>query len=199
MSEPNIKDSIWTKYRSIVEANKLKRNYSGRVNNNEPSELIYDESCENDTDENGKAISYPWEYTNLLSSYWVEDLFGNDWNIIAHLLSVTNMDLVFISGTPYYREQYIRNVLSILQALAKSEIVNLLRPLPQMIKNVATPVYTSKDLMNLLNVKESTLRGYRDNGYLGYTKIGDKIWYTQEQLDEFLNNPKFKHLPGETA
>lgn len=198
MGTPNINDSVWTKYREVVEVNKEKRKYSDGIKDEEPLELIYDETCEGDTDDSGKPIPYPWAYTNLLSSYWVKDLFGNDWPLIDNLLSVAEADLVFVDGEVYYREQYIRNVLSILQALAKSNIVNILRPMPQMIKSIAKPVYTSKDLMTLLNVKESTLRGYRDNGYLGFTKIADKIWYTQEQLDEFLNNPKHKHLPYQT-
>ena len=195
MNEPNIKESVWTKYRDIIETNKEKRKYSDGWKDNEPLELIYDETCDGDTDDSGMPIVYPWAYTNLLSSYWVKDLFGDDWLMISHLLTVAEAELVFVNGAVYYREQYIQQVLTILQTLAKSNIVNLLRPMPQIIRDIAKPVYTNKDLMALLNVKDSTLRGYRDNGYLGFTKIGDKIWYTQDQLDDFLNNPKFKHLP----
>lgn len=72
-------------------------------------------------------------------------------------------------------------------ALAKTQLVNYLRPMPQTIKNASKPIYTSQDLMAILNVKESTLRGYRDNLLLDYSKCGDKIWYTQDNLMDFLN------------
>ena len=53
------------------------------------------------------------------------------------------------------------------------------------------PVYSNKDLMSLLNVKAELLRKLRNKGYLGYTKYPncDKFWYTQKDLDNFLNNP----------
>lgn len=54
-------------------------------------------------------------------------------------------------------------------------------------------VYTTKKMLEILGVKESTLRKYRDDGFLGYSKLGDKIWYTSKQLEDFLNHPKIKH------
>ena len=193
MGTPNIKESIWTKYKEVVEVNKKKRKISGGWNENEPPELIYDDTCENDTDEDGKLIPYPWEYSNLLSKYWVIDLFGDDWRMVNNLLSVAKLEIVFVNEKLYYREQHIIDVLTILQNLAKSNIVNLLRPIPQLVKDIATPVYSSKDLMKLLDVKESTLRRYRDDGLLDYSKVKDKIWYTQEHLNTFLNKTDIRH------
>lgn len=54
-------------------------------------------------------------------------------------------------------------------------------------------VYTTKRMLEILGIKETTLRKYRDNGYLGYCKLGDKIWYTPKQLEDFLNHPKIRH------
>ena len=183
----NIDESIWTKYKPIVEANKEKRKLKGCYVESEPIELILDEALQNDKDEHGKAIPYPWQMLHLLSKQWVCNLFGEDWQIIEKLLSVRDMDIVEVNGNFYYRESYIQNVLDILTVLAKTQIVNILRPLPQMIKDASKPIYTSKDLMAILNVKESTLRGYRDNLLLDYSKCGDKIWYTQDNLMDFLN------------
>lgn len=183
----NIEESIWTKYKPIVEANKEKRKLNGCYVENEPIELIIDEALENDKDEYGKTIRYPWQMLHLLSKLWVCDLFGEDWQIIEKLLSVRDIDIVEVNGNYYYRESYIQSVLDILTVLAKTQIVNTLRPLPQMIKDASKPIYTNKDLMAILNVKESTLRGYRDNLLLDYSKCGDKIWYTQENLMDFLN------------
>lgn len=183
----NIEESIWTKYKHIVEANKEKRRLKGDYIENEPTELINDEALQNDTDADGKIIRYPWQMLHLLSKQWVKDLFGEDWQIVEKLLTVKEADLAMVDNTMYYRESYIQSVLDILTVLAKTQLVNTLRPLPQANKDASKPIYTSKDLMAILNVKESTLRGYRDNLLLDYSKCGDKIWYTQDNLMDFLN------------
>ena len=48
-------------------------------------------------------------------------------------------------------------------------------------------VYTNKEMMDLLGVHSRYLKTLRDNGYLGYSRVNDKYWYTQKQVDEFLN------------
>ena len=40
--------------------------------------------------------------------------------------------------------------------------------------------------MDLLNIKDKVLKKYRDEGLLGYHRVGDKYWYTQEDIDNFL-------------
>lgn len=182
----NIEESIWTKYKPIVDANKEKRKLKGGYVECEPTELILDEVLQTDKSANGDAIHYPWQKYHLLSKQWVCDLFGEDWVIIEKLLSVRDADIVEVDNCLYYRESYIQSVLDILTALAKTRLVNTLRPFPQSIKDASKPIYTSKDLMAILNVKESTLRGYRDNLLLDYSKCGDKIWYTQDNLMDFL-------------
>lgn len=82
----------------------------------------------------------------------------------------------------------VNNVLSILQALEESNFM-------QMASSIAKPIYTNKDLMEMLNVKDNTLRFYRGQGYLGYSKFNDKIWYTQKDVLDFINHPKFRHEP----
>ena len=151
-------ESIWTRYKPIVEANKEKRKLLGRFSENEPSELLIEDYKEDDILPDGTHIEYPWEMRRLLSNQWVHDLFGEDFPIVGTLLSVTEMDMVDIEGQIYYREIYIQNVLNILTVLAKTQIVNQLRPLPQIVKDTSKPIYTSKDLMAILNVKESCNR-----------------------------------------
>ncbi len=180
-------ESIWTRYKPIVEANKEKRKLLGRFSENEPPELVIEDYTEDDISPDGSHIEYPWEMRRLLSNQWVHDLFGEDFPIVGILLSVAEMDMIEVNGTIYYRELYIQNVLNILTVLAKTQFVNQLRPLPQTVKDISKPIYTSKDLMAILNVKESTLRGYRDKLLLDYSKFGDKIWYTQDNLMDFLN------------
>ena len=49
-------------------------------------------------------------------------------------------------------------------------------------------IYTNKEIMALLGIKDKTLKRYRDDGKLGYHKEGDKFWYTQADIDLFLAN-----------
>ena len=48
-------------------------------------------------------------------------------------------------------------------------------------------VYDNKSLMLLLGIKDKYLKKLRDNGYLGYSREGDKYWYTQEDVNRFLH------------
>lgn len=187
----NIEESIWTKYKPIVEANKEKRKLKGYFY--EPTEILLDEALLNDTDSEGKQIRYPWRMYHLLSHQWVKDLFGDDWTIVEKLLSVREADIVEVNGNIYYRESYLQGVLDVLTALSKSQLVNQLRPLPQGLKSNLKPLYTNKDLMAILNVKESTLKSYRDNCLIEYAKCGDKIWYTEDNLMDFINRHQIKN------
>ncbi len=47
-------------------------------------------------------------------------------------------------------------------------------------------IYDNKALMEVLRIKDKYLKKLRDNGYLGYSREGDKYWYTQEDVDRFL-------------
>jgi hypothetical protein len=57
-------------------------------------------------------------------------------------------------------------------------------------------IYDNKALMQLLNIKDKYLKKLRDNGYIGYSREGDKYWYTQKDVDEFLK--KFHYAPFAT-
>ena len=59
---------------------------------------------------------------------------------------------------------------------------------PVRAKQVCTrQLYSNKELMDLLQVKDRYLKKLRDNGYLGYSREGDKYWYSQKDVDDFLN------------
>ena len=49
------------------------------------------------------------------------------------------------------------------------------------------PFYTNKDVMKMLDCTEKTLRKYRNDGFIGYSRIGDKFYYTVEDIVLFLN------------
>ena len=61
--------------------------------------------------------------------------------------------------------------------------------------NEFKPVYTNKEVMELLGIKAELLRKLRNEGYLGYTKYPglDKCWYTAQNIIDFLNNPVAVH------
>lgn len=48
--------------------------------------------------------------------------------------------------------------------------------------------YTNKELIKMLDCTEKTLRKYRNDGYIGYSRVGDKFYYTAEDIYMFLKN-----------
>ena len=63
--------------------------------------------------------------------------------------------------------------------------------LPSANKVVAHCLYDNKSLMAKLGIKEKYLKKLRDNGYLGYSREGDKYWYTQEDVDRIFTSLPF--------
>ena len=47
-------------------------------------------------------------------------------------------------------------------------------------------IYDNNGLKDLLHIGDKYLKKLRDNGYIGYSREGDKYWYTQEDVDRFL-------------
>lgn len=54
--------------------------------------------------------------------------------------------------------------------------------------STAKEVFTNKEVMELLGVKDKLLKLYRDNGMLSYSKVNDKYWYRRDDIEEFLKN-----------
>lgn len=57
-------------------------------------------------------------------------------------------------------------------------------------------IYTNKELMKLLGVESRYLKNLRDNGYLSYSRHGDKYWYTQADVNTFLMRFKYEAFAG---
>ena len=38
----------------------------------------------------------------------------------------------------------------------------------------------------MLGVSPNTLKKYRENGWLGYSRVDDKYYYSRKDIDEFL-------------
>ena len=64
-----------------------------------------------------------------------------------------------------------------------------LKPPPLQLK---MRVYDNKALMALLNIKDKYLKKLRDNGYISYSRCGDKYWYSQSDVELFLSRFHYK-------
>lgn len=60
-------------------------------------------------------------------------------------------------------------------------------------------IYDNKGLMALLNVKDRYLKKLRDNGYIAYTKEGEKFWYTQADVERFLKRFYYKDFSNASS
>ena len=75
-------------------------------------------------------------------------------------------------------------------------LVSKVRDLAQQVsvlKNSYMPqpqYYTNKELCELLGVEERLIRKYREQGLLAYSKVGDKYWYSQQDVLNFLEKTR---------
>lgn len=60
-------------------------------------------------------------------------------------------------------------------------------------------IYTNKELMKPLGVESRYLKNLRDNGYLSYSRHGDKYWYTQTDVDTFLKSFKYEAFANRSS
>ena len=52
----------------------------------------------------------------------------------------------------------------------------------------STAIYSNKQVQELLHINDKLIRKYREQGLIGYTKVGDKYWYTRKDVESFLRN-----------
>lgn len=89
-------------------------------------------------------------------------------------------------------EEYINNYIN--EAIDKK--------LNDLLSSMATanekPVYTNKEIMQLLDVDAKTLKKYRDEELLGFSHPYDKYFYTHRDLENFLMNKSIRYEPFNT-
>jgi excisionase family DNA binding protein len=56
-------------------------------------------------------------------------------------------------------------------------------------------MYDIADLIQILNVSRRTIATYTKNGTLPHTKVGNKIWVTEDQLNLFLDKNTISSAP----
>lgn len=60
-------------------------------------------------------------------------------------------------------------------------------------------IYDNKGIMEKLNIKDKYLKKLRDNGYIGYTRHGDKYWYTQKDINDFMQKFHYDAFSNESS
>ena len=79
------------------------------------------------------------------------------------------------------------------QLILSIEVLNeQVRELSNKSKITEKKIYTNSEIRELLGVQEKLIRKYRDDGKLAYHKEGDKFWYTQEDIDQFLSHNHYE-------
>lgn len=59
--------------------------------------------------------------------------------------------------------------------------------------NESKLVYDNREIREILNVEDKLIRKYRKDGLLGYSKVGDKFFYREKDILQFLD--KHYHKP----
>jgi len=75
-------------------------------------------------------------------------------------------------------------------------ILAYLGTLDQRIIDLQAPrIYFIKDLCKMYDVSENTIHNYRKSGLLDCCHVGQKVWFTQEHLDDFnrRTDGRYKH------
>ena len=65
--------------------------------------------------------------------------------------------------------------------------------IPDWMPDNAKPVYTDKDIMEMLHIDRKTLKKYRDEGLIGYTHPHDKYFYSHQDLMDFMANENIRY------
>ena len=68
------------------------------------------------------------------------------------------------------------------------DFCNAVSALKSMVTRVlqCKPIYNNKEMKAILGVSDKLLMKYRNDGLLAYSQVGDKFWYTQQDLDDFI-------------
>lgn len=51
--------------------------------------------------------------------------------------------------------------------------------------------YTSEQVCTMLGISPKTLQTYRDRKRIGFSQLGSKVWYTAQDVGEFLSKNRF--------
>lgn len=61
-----------------------------------------------------------------------------------------------------------------------------LKMLSSVLETGGLVVYNSRQVCEMLGISNKLLERYRYDGLLPFSRVGDKYWYTQEDIDMFM-------------
>ena len=67
-------------------------------------------------------------------------------------------------------------------------LIRMVNSLQGDIKLERKMTYTNQEMIEMFNITAPTLRKWRNEGELAYTQIGDKFYYSAEDIKQFLLN-----------
>ena len=75
-------------------------------------------------------------------------------------------------------------------------LTSKIEQLSEQVINLATAkqpiIYNNTSIKELLGIQDKLLKKYRDEGLLSYHQLGDKFWYTREDVEQFLANTHYE-------
>ena len=83
----------------------------------------------------------------------------------------------------YYRkfsERYYKELMGRIEEITKS--------VKQLNEGDELHVYTSKEVCKRLGISETLLTQYRNERQLSFSRVGDKFFYTDEDIEKFIDN-----------
>lgn len=69
-----------------------------------------------------------------------------------------------------------------------AEVQQMLEMFQQQLMLCQKLVYTNEEVLKMLGVCANTLKKYRDNGYISYSRVADKYFYSPTDIANFLKN-----------
>ena len=69
-----------------------------------------------------------------------------------------------------------------------AEVLQVLEMFQQQMMLCQKLVYTNEEVLKMLGVCANTLKKYRDNGYISYSRVDDKYFYSPTDIANFLKN-----------
>ena len=73
-----------------------------------------------------------------------------------------------------------------------SELTQEIKELKNQLRLQRKPLYTNKEMMEMLDVSSATLKKWRNQGLLGYTQIGSSYFYSPNDVMEFMDKNHYE-------
>lgn len=69
----------------------------------------------------------------------------------------------------------------------EEKLIKLSQMYGELMQMMSCRVYTNETLANQLQVSKRTLQNWRDGGVIAFTQIGNKVFYTEDAVQQMLS------------